>query len=141
MRTRARVLMGMVSLVVLVATSGQRLGGVPPSKGIVLSPLGNYEASCFDQEVMADVDCYDEGAVEIAAYDPVTRRAFLTFASQPKIEIVDLSDPGDPALWLAIDLTAWGATAHATSVALHERTLAAAVPQGDEDNEAGKVLF
>ena len=56
-------------------------------KPISLAPLGVYRTLL-----------YDEGAVEIAAYDPLTKRAFMTFAEQPRIEGIDLSDPSNPAL-------------------------------------------
>ena len=100
-------------------------------KTIGLAPLGVYRTLL-----------YDEGAVEISAYDPLTKRAFLTFAEQPRIEAVNLSDPNNPTLALTIDLSPWGGLgAHATSVAVHDGTLAVAVRQGDEDTGPGKVLF
>jgi DNA-binding beta-propeller fold protein YncE len=43
---------------------------------------------------------------------------------------------------MMIDLTPWGGNgAHATSVAVHGGTLAAAIPQGDEDTAPGTVVF
>jgi choice-of-anchor I-like protein len=101
-----------------------------PETDIVLTPLGAYDTPFFD-----------EGAVEIAAYDAVTRRAFLTFAARPRIDIVDLSDPAAPFLTQTIDLTPWGADAHTTSVAVHSGVVAAALPQGIDDTGPGKVLF
>lgn len=119
-----------VSLVWMWAIDGI---GSPPSKGLALVPLGAYDTPFFD-----------EGAVEIAAYDPVTRCVFLTFAEAPRVEIVDLTDPASPFLsgLVSLDRPQWGgAGAHATSVAVHSGTVAVALPQGAEDTGPGKVLF
>ena len=130
MSTRARMFFGSLVLAVAVFTA-QRAGGDPPPKGISLKPLGVYQTLRFD-----------EGAVEIAAFDPETRRAFLTFASEAKVEVVSLQDPAQPFLAMTIDLTPWGgASAHATSVDVHDGVLAIAVPQGVDDTAPGKVLF
>ena len=110
--------------------ANQQATGELPPKSIVLSPLGVYRTLLFDQ-----------GAVEIAAYDPSTRRAFATFAEQPRVEVIDLSDPSRPMLASTIDLTPWGASAHATSVAVHDGVLAVAVPQGEDDTAPGLALF
>ena len=100
-------------------------------KSISLVPLGVYRTLLFD-----------EGAVEIATYDPLTKRAFVTFAEQPRVEGISLVDPNNPVLALTIDLSPWGGlSAHATSVAVREGVLAIAVPQGAEDTGPGKVLF
>ena len=102
-----------------------------PDKSIRLTPIGAYRTFR-----------YDEGASEISAYDPLTRLAFITFAEQPRVEGIDLSDPANPTLALIIDLTPWGgAGAHSTSVAVRDGVLAVAVPQGVEDTAPGKVVF
>jgi DNA-binding beta-propeller fold protein YncE len=101
------------------------------NKSITLVPLGVYRTLLFD-----------EGAVEISTYDPLTKRAFVTFAEQPRVEGISLADPNNPTLALTIDLSPWGGlAAHATSVSVHEGVLAIAVPQGAEDTGPGKVLF
>ena len=100
-------------------------------KGITLVPLGVYQTFLFD-----------EGAVEISAYEPATKRAFVTFAEQPRVEAIDLSDPNNPTLAFSINIMPWGgADAHATSVSVFGGVLAIAVPQGEEDTAPGKVLF
>jgi hypothetical protein len=114
---------------VLLSTPG--IEGGPPPKDIELSPLGVYTTGLFD-----------EGAVEISAYDPVTRRAFVTFAEQPRVEIANLSNPSSPTKFATIDLKPWGGNdAHSTSVAVRDGVLAVAVPQGVDDTGPGKVLF
>ncbi len=114
----------------VLAAVGRPVSGQSSKKSIILSPVGSY-----------DTPYYDEGAVEISAYDQQTRRAFLTFAELPRIEVVDLSDPTSPFLTHVIDLTPWGADAHATSLAVHNGVVAAAIPQGPEDTGPGKVVF
>ncbi len=121
---------GGVALLAVFAAGGQQASGTPPPKGIELVPLGVYRTGLFD-----------EGAVEIAAYDAGTRRAFVTFAEQPRLEVIDVSDPSHPSLAATIDLTPWGNGAHATSVAVHDGLVAAAVPQGVDDTGLGRVLF
>lgn len=126
-----RVVIGSLAVLFAVFVTGnQWVGGAPPPKRIELTPLGVYRTGLFD-----------EGAVEIAAYEPATRRAFMTFAARPKLEVVDLSDPANPFLTATIDLTLWGDDAHATSVAVHDGVVAAAVPQGEDGTAPGKVLF
>ena len=130
MSRRVRTFAGLF-VVVALFTASQHASSAPPPKGIALASLGVYQTLKFD-----------EGAVEIAAFDPITHRAFLTFASQPKVEVVDFTDPAKPFLALFIDLQPWGgAAAHATSVAVHDGVLAIAVPQGVDDTAPGKVLF
>jgi hypothetical protein len=125
-----RLSLGSFALVSAISFGSQHLGAQPP-KNIQLRPVGVYETLRFD-----------EGAVEISAYDPATRRAFLTFAGEPKVEVVDISDPAKPFLAAIIDLTPWGGgTAHATSVAVHDGVAAIAVPQGVDDTAPGKALF
>ena len=68
-------------------------------KTIELVPLGVYNVVPFH---------FDEGAVEISAYDPRTQHAFLTFAEKPRVEVVDLSNPSSPQFAFSIDLTPWG---------------------------------
>ena len=125
-----RLKLGSVALVIAAAAGEQGVGGAPPPKGIELSPMGVYRTGL-----------YDEGAIEISAYDAETARAFVTFAARPRVDVIDLSNPAAPALAFRIDLSPWGSDAHATSVAVREGVVAVAVPQGVEDTAPGKVLF
>ena len=59
----------------------------PSDNSLTLVPLGVNRTFLFNQR-----------AVEISAYDPQTRRAFITFANQPRIEAVSLADPTNPGL-------------------------------------------
>jgi hypothetical protein len=130
MKTTVRTLATSAALLVAAAAGDLRVRSAPPPKAIELVPLGVYRTGLFD-----------EGAVEIAAYDADTRRVFLTFAAQARLDIVDIQDPLAPAFVASIDLTPWGDGAHATSVAVRSGVVAVAVPQGEDDTGLGKVLF
>jgi DNA-binding beta-propeller fold protein YncE len=126
-----RCLLGGLALAGVGTLTHTRLSSEPPPKDIRLTPLGVYATGL-----------YDEGAVEIAAYDPGTHRAFVTFAERPRLDVVDLSDPANPVGAGSIDLTPWGGdAAHATSVAVRDGLVAVAVPQGEDETAPGRVLF
>lgn len=73
MHRTVRFVSGSLALLAIAIGSDQPAGGSPRPRAIELSPLGVYQTGLFD-----------EGAVEIAAYDPASRRAYLTFAERPK---------------------------------------------------------
>ena len=125
-----RMTLSGLALVLAVAAGNHGVGAAPPPKGIELAPLGVYRTGF-----------YDEGAVEISAYDPDTARAFVTFAARPRVDVIDLSDPAVPSLAFRIDLTPWGADAHATSVAVRDGVRRGRRSQGEDDTAPGKVLF
>lgn len=131
MRKRLRMGLGTSVAVMIAMVAHEPLGSTPGPKSITLRPLGVFQTGL-----------YDEGAVEIAAYDPTSRQAFMTLAERPVIRIVDLSNPGLPVeIEPAIDLRPWGDDARATSVAVHDGLVAAAVPRGEDDTAPGLVLF
>lgn len=139
MRRRANLV-----IAALVATTGAlvwtvQVTGAPPPKGIMLERLGGYMAVDGSGGQL-----YDEGAVEISAYDPATQRAFLTFAERNYLEIVSLANPAAPVKVGTIDLSPWnegGRTASATSVDVYNGVVAAAVPQGEDGTGNGRALF
>jgi DNA-binding beta-propeller fold protein YncE len=92
----------------------------PPAGAIELSVLGTFTTGLFD-----------EGAQEIAAYDPQTRRLFVTNAADASLDIVDIADPTAPSLWKRIDLHALlggdGVEVGANSVAVRDGLVAVAV--------------
>lgn len=76
---------------------------------------------------------------EISAYDPASMRMFVT--SDSGLEIVDMSDPENPAVVAAIDPATNGATDSAvTSVAVSGGLVAAGVP-GSNEQAPGEVYF
>ena len=127
-----RVGIGSIVMAAALVIGSGAPGAAPPPKDIVLTSIGAYDTPFFDQ-----------GAVEIAAYDSKSQRAFLTFASLPRIEVIDLSDPANPSLAHIISLTPWGgADAHATSVAVHNGVVAVgrAAGRGRHRARQGRLL-
>jgi hypothetical protein len=136
MTRTAKLTTGALALLAGAAMWTEQAGGAPPPKGIALAVIGGHVATD-----PAGGRLYDEGAVEISAYDPVTRRVFLTLAERNYVEVVDLSDPAVPVKVQEIPLTPWGAGASATSVDFRDGVLAVAVPQGPDDTAPGRALF
>tara|TARA_R110000823_G_scaffold27609_25_gene80609 strand:- start:27511 stop:29349 length:1839 start_codon:yes stop_codon:yes gene_type:complete len=107
---------------------------------IALSFLGRYETGEFD-----------ESAAEIVDYDPATRQVFVVNANSGRVDILDISAPGMPALSSSLDVAAdiTGAVSTITnadelgaanSVAVSGTTLAVAVEAAvKQDN--GYVAF
>lgn len=81
---------------------------------------------------------FDEGAAEIATYDPETKRLFVVNGEAGAIDVLDASDPAAPTLAFSIDLAPYGKGAN--SVAFHNGVLAAAV-ENEDKQAAGKVVF
>jgi Ca2+-binding RTX toxin-like protein len=98
-----------------------------PTNALQLTPLGTYDHGGFD-----------EGAAETLAYDPATRRLFVSNAEANTLDVLDLSDPSDPRLVSAIPLDAFGGGVN--SVAVKNGIVAAAVAS-NEDGQAGVVAF
>ncbi|MFN9595574.1 MAG: choice-of-anchor I family protein [Bacteroidota bacterium] len=81
---------------------------------------------------------FDQGATEIACYDPVSQRLFSVNGSNGNIDIINLSDPSTPSLISSISMTSFGGKAN--SVDFKNGTLAAAV-EGLVKTDNGKVIF
>ncbi len=93
----------------------------------LLVPLGTYETGVFD-----------EAAAEIVAYDPGTRRLFVVNAQVPTVEVLDISDPSNPAKLFDIDPSAYGAGAN--SVAIANGIVAIAI-ESKVRTDPGSVVF
>lgn len=85
-----------------------------------------------------DTGIFDDGAAEIPAYDPLSQRLFVTNGADDAINVVDLSDPTNPTLAFAIDITAFGDGVN--SVAVNNGILAAAI-ESDPATDPGSVVF
>lgn len=94
---------------------------------IKLTEIGRYTTGVFNQ-----------GAAEISAYDPASKRLFVVNAQAATIDILDLSDPTSPTKISQIAVNSFGAVAN--SVAVKNGTLAVAVEAVDKTNP-GKVVF
>jgi hypothetical protein len=84
------------------------------------------------------VGTLDLPAAEISAYDPTSRRLFVTDAESAAIQVVDLSDPASPSLVKTVDLSGLGSTV--TSVAVKNGVLAAAVV-AETSTDAGTLVL
>ncbi len=81
---------------------------------------------------------FDEGAAEIAAYDPGTQRLFFTNGEEDRIEVLDLSNPANPVQLTPIDISSFGDGINSVDVA---NSVVAAAIEGDDFNQPGKVVF
>ena len=94
---------------------------------IELRPVGQFNSGISD-----------DGATEIAAYDPATARLFVVNASQRTVDILDLSKPWEPVRAATLDVTPYGASAN--SVAVRDGVVAVAV-EADPKQAPGHVVF
>ena len=92
-----------------------------------LTSIGRYTTGIFD-----------ESAAEIPAYDPDTQRLFVVNANSAAVDVLDLSDPSEPTLIKAIDVSEFGEVAN--SVAVQNGTVAVAVEAAIAQNP-GRVVF
>lgn len=102
-------------------------GSAYAQEGVTLTVLGTYGHGAFD-----------EGASEIAAYDPVSRTVYVVNGESETIDMLDISDPTAPTLKGQIDVTAVGASPN--SVAVHNGIVAVAI-EADPSQDPGYVAF
>ena len=98
-----------------------------PTGTLTLTPIGGYDHGGFD-----------EGAAEIAAFDPETDRLFVVNAEAAGLDVLDISDPANPTLVTQLDMKPYGNEAN--SVAVLDGLVAVAV-EAEETGDAGLVLF
>lgn len=127
MKQRTRLLVVAITAV-LGATALPPATAAPKPKGgdgkpLHLSLLGRYESGAFD-----------EGAAEITAYDPATRRVFTVNAQAGTVDVLDLTRPSQPRRVAQL------ATPGANSVAVHDGLVAVA-QQADRKTDRGTVAF
>src|SRR5262245_51929110 len=70
-----------------------------------LKLLGSYQTGVFAQ-----------GAAEIAAFDPASKRLFFVNANAATVDILDLSNPAQPVKINSINAKAYGASANSVDV-------------------------
>ncbi|MCK2165232.1 choice-of-anchor I family protein [Thalassospira xiamenensis] len=99
----------------------------PAAKPLSIVPMGEYRTGLFD-----------EGAAEIPAYDPASKRIFVVNGGEKAIDILDMSNPDKIAKLGSIKLATWGKAAN--SVAIHGNIVAAAV-ENDDKQAPGKAVF
>jgi hypothetical protein len=98
-----------------------------PTGALTLTPIGGYDHGGFD-----------EGAAEIAAFDPASARLFVVNAEAVTLDVLDLSDPTSPTLVTQLDMTRFGDGAN--SVAAHDGRIAVAI-EAEETGQAGAILL
>jgi len=78
------------------------------------------------------------GSAEISAYDPTSKRLFITNITNNTLDILDFKDPVSAVFVSSIDMSPYGGGIN--SVAVKNGIVAAAV-QGDSTTERGSVVF
>lgn len=99
----------------------------PTDPASLLVPVGTY-----------NTDVFDASAAEIVVHDPATQRLFVVNAQVPAVEVLDISDPSNPAKLFDIDPSAYGAGAN--SVAISNGIVAIAI-ESAEKTDPGSVVF
>lgn len=96
---------------------------------ITMAPIGGYETGIFD-----------DGAAEGVGYSIAAQRLFVANQASPaaRIDIVDASDPHNPALELSVDVSQYGLP---TSVATYGNLVAVAIPNGSDETLPGVVMI
>ncbi len=94
----------------------------------VLEPIGRYETGIFNKS-----------AAEIAAYDPESRRLFVTNAATNALDVLDLADPSEPALEFSIALGSFGGGVN--SVAVRNGAVAVAIGARTKTDAGSALLF
>jgi hypothetical protein len=82
-----------------------------------------------------------EGAAEISAYDPITKKLFVIVntGDVTRIDILNLSNPATPLSAGSIDVSAYGGNVN--SVDVHDGKLAAAVESFNKTDNGKVVIF
>lgn len=75
---------------------------------------------------------------EIAAFDPISQRLFVTNPSDNRLERYDLSDPASPIELSPVDLSPYGAGPNSVDVA---NGLVAVAVEADPKTDPGRVVF
>lgn len=81
----------------------------------------------------------DEGAAEIPAYDPTSKRLFVVNGADATVDVLDIADPGAPQKIGTLDLAPYGAAAN--SVAVHKGLVAVAVEAQVKQQPGRLALF
>ncbi len=99
----------------------------PALAQIQLEPLGQYAAGTFGQV-----------SAEISAFDPVSRRLFVTNATANTMDVVDLANPLVPTKLFSLDMAAYGAGVNSVAVA---GGIVAVAIEGTPKTSPGTVVF
>ncbi|OSZ81296.1 alkaline phosphatase [Chitinophagaceae bacterium IBVUCB2] len=99
-------------------------------------PNNNEDASTFN--LINTTTIGGEGAAEISAFDPITKKLFVvTNTGVTQIDVLDLNNPAAPVSIGTIDISPYGGGVN--SVSVHDGKLAAAI-EGFVKTDNGKVV-
>ena len=102
----------------------------PAEQVVSLERIGAYASGLFD-----------EGGAEIVAWLPAMATAFVVNSGAGSVDVLDLSDPGNPTKIDSLDVRAdWVDAGDANSIAVSGDTLAVAV-ENDDKQAPGRILF
>ncbi|MFD2725371.1 choice-of-anchor I family protein [Hyunsoonleella rubra] len=82
---------------------------------------------------------FGDGVPEISAYDAQTQTVFSTNSEAKEVEVIDISDVGNPEMKMSIDVTAYGGNVN--SVACKNGYLAIAIEAEDKQANGNVVVF
>ena len=104
------------------------------ARSIALSKLGTYSAG---------PDVFDQGAAEIAAYDPRSERLYVVNGAANVVDVLDIEDPSAPAEVGELDVSAFGSP---NSVAVSKGVVAVVstailANEDDDPTRAGTLAF
>lgn len=126
--TLAACLLAVTSLFPLTAAASEPHVLETEGAAIRMSVLGQYQSGSYSQS-----------AAEIVTYDPATQRGFVINAASGEVDVLDLSDPANPALAFTIDVSDLGADAN--SVAVKNSVVAVAVEASDRADDGFVALY
>jgi hypothetical protein len=109
------------------STFASNLRGWQPDINLEIKPVGTYATGIFG-----------ESAAEIPAYDPLTRRLFVTNASEKRVDVLNIRDPKNPSKVFSIDVSRFGGP---NSVAVRNGVVAIAVENGISKQDNGFILL
>lgn len=99
----------------------------PALAQIELSPIGQYTTGAFGLT-----------SAEISAYDPASKRLFVTNATLNTVDVVDLADPTAPLKLFSIDASLYGAGVNSVAVA---GGVVAVACEASPKTDPGTVVF
>lgn len=129
---KVRFSISAVCLAVLLATSSPALGHDPEQSS-------DEKKARPKLHLTGEFNPDDAGSyvAEIAAYDPESKRLFVSDGTAATIRIVDISDPAKPTLFRLVELGDYG---EANSVACHNGLVAVAV-NNKTYHKPGSIVF
>jgi YVTN family beta-propeller protein len=118
---------GLSMLVVLAACGGSDAGEQTPI-GLGLAKLGAFTHQG------------GEASAEITAYDPVSKKLFVVNGALASLDVLNLSNPAQPALLQSITMASlWAGAGAANGVAVHGGMVALAV-QAIDKTQPGRLI-